>query len=159
VNDESEKQEEPQKPAAAGSEGPAAGAAAEGAAPSEEEIRRQLEEELRKLRVEDLLLQSVASIVNLTARRIAKEDERDLAQGRLGIDAVRAVVDFLPDEPAKQVRNALSELQMLYARHAGEGEEGETAEPKSGGEEEQAPQQAPPKASDARSRLWTPPGT
>lgn len=105
---------------------------------TEEELRERLEQELRSLRVQDVLLQSVASLINLSARRIAKEDERDLDQAKLGIDAVRAVVDLLPDEAAEQVRNALSELQMLYAQHAGDKAAGDAAE---------------------KSDLWTPPGT
>ena len=75
------------------------------------------------MRVQDLLLESVVSVLNLAARRIAKEDERDLEQARVGIEAVRAVVDLLDPEPAAQVRSALSELQMLYAKHASEGGE------------------------------------
>src|SRR5918999_663617 len=94
------------------------GAGPEGEAPSEEELRARLEEEVRKVRVQDLLLQSVASLVNLTARRIAKEDERDLEQAKVGIDAVRAVVDLLEPEHQPQVKNALSELQMLYAQQS-----------------------------------------
>ncbi len=42
--------------------------------PSEEELRAQLEEEIRNVRVEDVVLQSVVSILNLSARRIAKDD-------------------------------------------------------------------------------------
>ena len=90
----------------------------------EDEVRARLEEEIKKVRIEDVILQSVISILNLTARRIAKEDERDLEQARMGIEACRALVDQLPEEPAKQVREALSELQMLYAKEAG-GEAGE----------------------------------
>jgi hypothetical protein len=92
---------------------------AESEEPGEEEVRRRLEEEIKKVRVEDVILQSVVSILNLTARRIAKEDERDLEQGRIGIEACRALVDQLPEEPAKQVREALTELQLLYAKEAG----------------------------------------
>src|SRR6266545_4155947 len=86
--------------------------------PNEEEMRRRIEEQLRKVRVQDLLLESVASVLNLSARRIAKEDERDLEQARVGIEAVRAVVGLLDPEPADQVRSALSEVQMLYAKEA-----------------------------------------
>jgi hypothetical protein len=123
----------------------------------EEELRRRLEEQLRELRVEDVLLQSVASLLNLSARRIAKEDERDLAQAKLGIDAVRAVVGLLGEKDSEAVRNALSELQMLYARHAGEGDEGgeagESADPAEAGKAAEERDRA-----EARSRLWTPPG-
>src|SRR5690242_21272750 len=92
------------------------------AQPSEEEMRQRIEEQLRKVRVQDLLLESVVSVLNLTARRIAKEDERDLEQARVGIEAVRAVVGLLDREQAEQVRSALSQVQVLNAKHAGEGE-------------------------------------
>jgi hypothetical protein len=129
----------------------------QGQQPTEAELREQIEEQLRTVRVQDVLLESVVSLINLTARRIAKEDERDLEQARVGIEAVRAVTGLLDDEPAKQVRSALSEIQMLYAKHA----EGGTVEPASGGE---APPgtEAPPPSRDAPggpSRLWTPPGS
>ena len=89
-------------------------------APNEEEIRAQLEEEIRKVRVEDVILQSAVSILNLSARRIAKDDERDLDQAKAGIDAARALTDLVPEEAQAQLRQAVSELQMLYAKHAGE---------------------------------------
>jgi F420-0:gamma-glutamyl ligase len=88
--------------------------------PSEEELRAQLEEEIRKVKVQDVILQSAVSILNLAARRIAKEDERDLAQAKAGIDAADALVEFVPEEAQGQLRQALSELQLLYAKHAGE---------------------------------------
>jgi hypothetical protein len=125
----------------------------------EAELQRQLEEQLRRVRVQDLLLESVASILNLSARRIAKEDERDLEQGRLGIDAVRALLELLEPEPREQVREALSQVQMLYAREAqGGGEGGGTAGPEGGGAGEVPGPQSEPKI-ERPGGLWTPPGT
>ena len=140
----------------------AGGGAAE--EPSEDELRERLEEEVRNLRVQDVLLQSVVSIINLSARRIGKEDEQDLEQARVGIEAARAVVDLLDEEPAEQVRNAISEVQVMYAGASGaaggsprpaaptpepstpaSGDTGEAAE--SGPD----PRKPPP-------GLWTPPG-
>jgi len=129
---------------------------------SEEELRARIEEQLRTVRVQDLLLESVVSVVNLTARRIEKEDERDLEQARVGIEAIRAVVDLLDPEPAKQVRAALSQIQVLYARQAGGGEPGpEGDDGEQGGEGgAPAPKQPPqPGAQRGPSKLWTPPGT
>jgi hypothetical protein len=133
-------------------------------APSEEELRVALEEQMRKVRVEDLLVQSVAGLVNLSARRIAKEDERDLGQAKIGIDAVRALVDLLPAEAAREVRNALSDLQVLYANAVREGErpeqgpdEGEAG--REGGGEPQRPDRGGPRAGEPPPRLWTPPGS
>ena len=128
------------------------------AGPTEEEMRQRVEEQLRKVRVQDLLLESVVSVLNLTARRIAKEDERDLEQARVGIEAVRAVVGLLDEEAAGQVRSALAEVQMLYAKQAGGGEApgGDDApEPKTGAERQ------PSGGGQAQrpSKLWTPPGS
>lgn len=89
--------------------------------PSDEEMR-QLDEEIRKVRVEDLILQGAVSILNLSARRIAKEDERDLEQAKVGIEAARALAELVPEEAQPQLRQAVSELQLLYAKHAGEPE-------------------------------------
>jgi len=133
--------------------GEGAGEGAEGT-PSEEEIRRRLEEEIRNLRVQDILLQSVVSLINLSSRRIAKEDERDLEQARIGIEAVRGVVDLLDPEPADQVRNALSELQIAYAREAGEG--GPSGDESGGAEARDASKEA---EGGGESDLWTPPGS
>ena len=128
--------------------------------PTEEEMRERIEEQIRKVRVQDLLLESIVSVLNLAARRIAKDDERDLEQARVGIEAVRAVVDLLDPEPAKQVRTALSEVQMLYAKYAGEGEPSAGEGDAGAGSPEPRPE-SPPSGGTQRdpSRLWTPPGT
>jgi hypothetical protein len=124
--------------------------------PEQEELRQRLEQQLRELRVQDLLLESVASIINLSARRIGKEDERDLEQARIGIDAVRAVVDLLDPEPREQVREALSQVQMLYVRASqGEGD----ASPEGGDEPAVGRPEPPPTerpGPEPPPRLWTP---
>jgi hypothetical protein len=130
--------------AAAGSEGQQPG----GEQPSEEELRAQLEEEIKRVRVEDVVLQSVVSILNLSARRIAKEDERDLEQAKVGIDAARALVDLVKPDAQAQLRQAISELQLLYANHAGEG-------PTASGAAESG-EQPPPERPKGDSGLWTP---
>ncbi len=122
--------------------------------PDEEELQRRLEEQLRQIRVQDLITESTASILNLSARRIAKADERDLEQARIGIEAVRALVELLEPGPREQVREALSQVQLLYARESQGGEapdEAAPAEPPPA--EPQRPGPEPPP------RLWTPPGS
>jgi hypothetical protein len=134
---------------------------------TEEELRARLEEEMKKVRVEDFLLQSISGLLNLTARRLAKEDERDLEQARIGIEAISAWGDLLPEEAAQQVAQAVAELKMLYARFAQGGEGG--GEPGAGGEGEEpgeqaaqpAPEQPRPSPGQQRPgepppRLWTP---
>ncbi len=117
-----------------------------------------LEEQLRKVRVQDLLLESAASIINLSARRIAKEDERDLEQAKVGIEAVRAIVDLLEPAARDQVREALSQVQMLYAREA-QGGEGEAPAPAGQQPDSPAAEQPQDPRGGASSGLWTPPGS
>ena len=120
----------------------------------QEELQRRLEEQLRQVRVQDLLLESVVSILNLSARRIGKEDERDLEQARVGIEAVRAVVDLLDEGPREQVREALSQVQMLYAREAG----GAGQPPPSGGGGQPPPSEPGSQPQGGRRRPEPPPG-
>ena len=132
--------------------------------PSEEELQRRLEEQLRQVRVQDLLLESVASILNLSARRIGKADERDLEQARIGIEAVRAVVELLEPGPREQVREALAQVQMLFAREArGAGEAAPDADqppPAAGDQPPPRPEtQRPAGGREPPPRLWTPPGS
>jgi hypothetical protein len=131
-----------------GQPGGAEGAGGE-QAQSEEELRAQLEEEIRKVRIEDVVLQSAVSILNLAARRIAKEDERDLQQAKVGIDAARALTELVPEQAQPQLRQAVSELQLMYAKHAGEED--------AGGGEEGSPPESPPQKPGGPG-LWTPGG-
>ncbi|HEX8119892.1 MAG TPA: hypothetical protein VF549_01380 [Solirubrobacteraceae bacterium] len=132
--------------------------------PSEEELRAAYEAEIKKLRVEDVVIQTVVSLVNLAGRKAGlapgTEDERDLDQLRVAIEASRALLPLVEQElgpDAAQVRNALSQLQMAYAQGAGEGGgPGETpsaqgsAGQQGAADQPQSPQQPPP------SRLWVP---
>jgi len=135
-----------------------AGPDSEQLTPEQEQMLRQMEEEMRKVRVQDLVAQSVVSILNLSYRRIAKEDERDLEQARVGIEAIRGMVDALDPESQREIRNALSQIQVLYAQAAEGGAGG--AEPQAGGGPEPGGGEAPgggPTAGDkAPPRLWTP---
>lgn len=139
--------------------------AASGSDPSEEELRQAIEEQLRNARVEELLVQSVVSLVNLTARRLGIEEERDLAQARLGIDAVRALVDLLPGDLGEQVRQALSQLQLQFVEltdGAAEGPGSTDSGPSSGGAAASpSPQGQPGQGGTSRPGpgLWTPPGS
>ncbi len=153
--------------------------------PSEEELRAAFEEQMRRIRVDDVLIQTAVTLVNLAGRRMGlpgpdgeREETPDLAQARLAIEGTRALVDLLPPEPQRAVRDALSQLQMAYARVAQGGEQGEGAGQEAGGaaapgeQPEATPQQpsdpggapkedpqAEAERAKARSKIWTPPGT
>jgi hypothetical protein len=94
--------------------------------PSEDERRAAYEAELKRLRVEDVLVQTVVSLLNLGGRKAGlapgTEDERDPEQLRLAIEGARALLPLV--EPilgaeAAQIREILSQLQMTYAQSAG----------------------------------------
>lgn len=123
--------------------------------PEQEQMLRQMEEEMRKIRVQDLIAQSVVSILNLAYRRIAKEDERDLEQARAGIDAVRALLDSLEPEAQAEIKNALAQVQMIYAQHIGETAAGDAPPSASGGGPET---EAGPGAGEAGGIHKPPPG-
>ena len=95
--------------------------------PSEEELRAAYEAELKRLRVEHVLLDNVVALVNLGMRRTGlvpgTEDERDPAQVRTAIEAIRALLPVLEQSAPGQVgaiRDALSQLQMAYVRIGGQ---------------------------------------
>jgi hypothetical protein len=140
--------------------------AAQGAgAADDEQLRQQIEEQLKKLRVEDVLLQTVVTLVNLAGRRLTVPEERDLEQARTGIDAVRALLPLCPQDQVSPVRDALSQLQMIYTQEvqqpAAPSPPAEPGAQPSESEAEPAPKQSQEEAerAKARSKIWTPPGT
>jgi hypothetical protein len=133
---------------------------------TEEEMRAALEEEMRRVTVDQVLLQSVVSLINLAGRRLGlapgSEGEKDLDQVRTAIDAVRALLPLLEEkvgaEDAGSIRNALSQLQMAYAREAGAGGGDPQAPPgqeppAQSGEQPKPGGDGPPRSSG---RLWVP---
>jgi hypothetical protein len=125
--------------------------------PTEEELRAALEEQMKKITVKDVLLQTVITLINVSARKLGlagEESEKDLEQARQGIEGVRALVPLLPAEEQTAVREPLSQLQMVYAREAGSGQR--TAD---SAQEEAPASEADDERDKARSKIWTPPGT
>jgi hypothetical protein len=130
--------------------------------PTEEELRAAVEEQLRRVKVDDVLLQTAVTLVNLGARRLGlagTEDEKDLEQAKLAIDALRALWPLLPQEDAAPLKDALAQLQMAYAREAESGKEEPGSEESASPEAEGAGAQPDdPERAKARSKIWTPPG-
>jgi hypothetical protein len=96
--------------------------------PSEDELRAAYEAELSRITSADMILQSAVSLLNLGGRRLGlapgSEGERDLNQVRDAVDGVRALLEILerstPAQELRPLRDALSQLQMAYARAAQE---------------------------------------
>jgi hypothetical protein len=133
--------------------------------PTEEELRAALEEEMRRVTVDDVLLQSAVSLVNLGGRKAGlapgTEGERDVAQVQAAIDGVSALLPVLEArgrEEVKPIRDALSQLQMAYARLAGEAAAPPAGEAPAGDKEAAAEPGADQGKGPAQSsgRLWVP---
>jgi hypothetical protein len=129
--------------------------------PREEEVRAALEAEMKRIKVDDIVLQTVVSLINLGGRRAGlapgTEEERDLDQVHTAIEAVRALLPLLERDPevAKElgpIRDAVSQLQMAYAQLSGAG--GEAAEPAKPADADKPDEPSGPAQSSGR--LWTP---
>jgi hypothetical protein len=88
---------------------------------ADEELVKQLEEELKKLKVADLLVQTLYTVSSLGYRKLSEED-RDLEQARLAIEALRALLPVLEgvvgEEIVRDFRQVTSNLQLAYAEAA-----------------------------------------
>jgi hypothetical protein len=132
--------------------------------PTEEEMRAAYEAELKRLRVEDVVLQTIVSLLNLGGRKAGlapgTEDERDLEQVRVAVDGARALLPLVeghlgPD--AAQLREALSQLQMAYVQLGGQGGGSESPEGgQGGGQAPPASGQGAPGGAQRSGRLWVP---
>ena len=145
-----------------------------GRAPTEEELRAAYEAELKRIRVDDIIVQTLVSLLNLGGRRAGlapgTEGERDLGQVRTAIEGVRALLPLVEEQlgpEAGTLRDALSQLQMAYAQlsgQAGPGEAEDRPEGAEGAEEAQPraerpgePQSEPgPGPAQRSGRLWIP---
>ncbi len=93
--------------------------------PSQEdqELVEQLQAELGRLKVSDLLLQTVYTISSLGYHRLSGAS-KDLEQARLAIEALKALVPVLegavPDDAVRDFNQVLVNMQLAYAAAAAE---------------------------------------
>ena len=129
---------------------------------SEEELR-QLEAEMERISVDDVLIQTTVTLLNLAARKAGlgappgEAPAADWEQVRQAIEGARALLPLLESRHAEQlgpVRDTLSRLQMVYAQQAG-GQAPTAPEP---GAESPAEPEGPEGTGPAQSsgRLWIP---
>jgi|SRR4051794_11713876 hypothetical protein len=123
---------------------------------TEEEIR-QIEAEMERLQVDDVLLQTLVTLINLGARKAGlatapgeQGPKADLEQTKQAIDGARALIPLLEPrhgEDLGQVKAALSQLQMAYVQLSG-------AKPPAAQAEPETPEGPGPAQSSGR--LWVP---
>ena len=109
--------------------------------PTEDELRAAYEAEIKKISIDQILLDQVVSLINLGMRRTGlspgTEDERDLDQVRLAIEAVRALLPLIEQTAPPQaapIRDALSQLQLAFVRLGGAAPAGAPGAAPAGGE-------------------------
>ena len=145
--------------------------------PSEEELRAAYEEQIKQVRIEHVLLDNVVMMINLGMRRTGlmpgTEAERDVGQVQLAIESVRALmpmIEAVVPEQGKQIRQALSQLQMAYVQLGGSPESSPDEAPESAAagsaQEPGSPEPASPKPPASKpddpgpaqrsGRLWIP---
>ena len=92
---------------------------------SEQELVEQLQAELSRLKVSDLLVQTVYTVSSLGYHRLSAE-HKDLEQARLSIDALKALLPVLegevPDEVIRDFGQVVANMQLAYASAVAETE-------------------------------------
>jgi hypothetical protein len=103
---------------------------------SEAEFAARLEEELKRVKISDVLVQTLYTLSSLGYHKLGTE-HRDLPQAKLAIESLRALLPVLKDAaPAEVVRDfeqVVANMQLAYASAVKEG-------PKETAPEEPVPQ-------------------
>jgi hypothetical protein len=99
----------------------------------------QLLEALKQIKTEDVVLQTVATLVNLAGQKLSVEGAKDPVEAKNAIDAARQMLPLVPEEAVGPIQNALDQVQMLYAR-----------------ESQGSPSQPPPPEEPPKSKIWIP---
>ena len=84
----------------------------------QQKLVAELQAELAKLKVSDLLLQTIYTVSSLGYQRLTGE-EKDLEQARLAIESLKALMPVLegsvPDEAMRDFQQVLANMQLAYA--------------------------------------------
>ena len=127
-----------------------------------EEQLRQLEAEMERITVDDVLIQTTVTLLNLAARKAGlgappgEAPKADWEQVRQAIEGARALLPLLEARHAEElgpVRETLSRLQLVYAQQAGKPAQAGAE----GGEAPAEPEQpGGPGPAQSSGRLWVP---
>ncbi len=128
---------------------------------SEEELRA-IEAEMEKVTVDDVLLQTIVSLLNLGARKAGlggqpgePAREPDLEQVRQAVEGARALMPLVEARHGEQlgpIRDALSRLQLFYAQRSG----GQAPPAGEAAPDAQPQKETGPGSAQSSGRLWVP---
>ena len=131
---------------------------------SEEQLRAAYEAEIKRIRVEQVLLENVVTLINLGMRRTGlmagTEDERDPEQVTVAVDSVRALlpmIERIAPEQLQPIREALSQLQLAFVQSTSQAAPAGGSDTPGSAEPEQAtPKPGEPGPAQSSGRLWVP---
>jgi hypothetical protein len=104
-----------------------------------EPTEEQLLDALRQIKTEDVVVQTVATLVNLAGQKLSVEGAKDPDEAKRAIDAARHMLPLVPEEAKAPIQNALDQVQMIYVKESS---------PK----DATSPKEEPP----PQSKIWTP---
>jgi hypothetical protein len=70
--------------------------------------------------VAEVMVSTAASLVNLAGIRLTEKEHKDPAQAKEAIDAARALLPLCPEDAVGPIKDALSQVQMLYVKETDE---------------------------------------
>jgi hypothetical protein len=105
--------------------------------------QEQLLDALRQIKTEDVVLQTVATLVNLAGQKLSVEGAKDPAEAQKAIDAAKQMLPLVPQDAVGPIQNALDQVQMLYAKESQGAPSSQESQP-------QQPEQPP------KPKIWTP---
>jgi hypothetical protein len=94
----------------------------------------------------DILVSTAASLINLAGIRLTEAEHKNAPKAKEAIEAARQLLPLCPEDTVGPIKDALSQVQMLYVRET-KGDPPSSAEPSASDEAERA---------KARSKIWTP---
>ena len=98
----------------------------------------------------DVIVSTVASLVNLAGIRLTDAEHKNAPKAKEAIEAARQLLPLCPEDAAAPIRDALSQVQMLYVR-----ETQDRAQPSEPAQPEPASSDAEERAK-ARAKIWIP---
>jgi hypothetical protein len=114
----------------------------------QEPTEEQLLDALRRVKVDDVMLQTAATLVNLAGQKLSVPEARDVGEAKKAIDAARAMLPLLPEQASGPIKDGLSQVQMMYVR--------EQQEAGLKPDEPAAPSPEDEERAKARAKIWTP---
>ena len=95
--------------------------------PTDQELADQFREELKRIKVVDLLVQTLYTVSSLGYRRLSGEG-KDLEQARLVIESLRALLPVLEGsisaDAVRDFNQVLANMQLSYADAVGKTDDG-----------------------------------